>query len=381
MGYNIFQNSFTNPMGSNFGLGSSWSFPGNMNAGNQGNTFTNPTFNTGGGSSGGGSSSGGGMSKTGGSHSRNWSDQNSWDNSSSFSRSHDQALTDADQAMADAFLAQLLSGGTAEQKAEIQNRKNTQALIQSQLENYTTDRAFADAKGAMSQQLRQSLEKNMPAISRGAEGAGSSAGSMQALLSNDLATRAAEGAAALGAQQAQAYGGITANIDSTLERISQPMNLAEQTLVQALQAVKGPHSDSYSESSHQGGSQGHSEGYSDSEQYSFNPQWWYQGQGGGNSGGSGGGARYNAGGGSGGGGFRTAYPAVNPPGGGLDLGGYNYYSSGGGNSNGYNSGGNASPAPQASAPWLWSDGPTGTSSYDYAPGTITMTPTDYYFDN
>ena len=222
-----------------------------------------------------GGSGGGGMSQTGQSAGQNTSQQQSWNNSQQSSKSHDQALTDTNQAQADAFIQQLLSGGTEEQKREIANRNATQALIQSQLGNYTTTQAMADARGAMSQQLRQSLEKNMPAMARGVEGAGSSSGSMQALLANDLSTRAAESAATVGAQQAQAYAVTTANIDSVLERISQPMNLAESTLVGALGAVKGPHSDSESQGSSTGGSSGSSQGTNQSTSMGFNPEWWY----------------------------------------------------------------------------------------------------------
>lgn len=133
----------------------------------------------------------------------------------------------------------LSNGGTNQQKADITNRSNVQQIVQFLLQNYGKGNAISDAQALMAENLRQTLEANMPAISKSIEGAGTSASSMQGLLSQDLATRSAESAGALGAKQAVDYGQIAAALSSTLEKLSTPQNTVENTLVSALQALKG----------------------------------------------------------------------------------------------------------------------------------------------
>ena len=87
--------------------------------------------------------------------------------------------------------------------------------ISKQLSDYSKQSAFTDAAALMKQNLSASMEANKPAIQRAVEGAGTSAGSMQALLSQQLADKASTSAAALGAEQAKSYGQIAATLMNT----------------------------------------------------------------------------------------------------------------------------------------------------------------------
>lgn len=137
------------------------------------------------------------------------------------------------------LIQQLIGGGTqdlAQQKA--QRQQEIQAL-QGQRSGFTKEAALADAQGAMGAMLRRALESALPTLVRSAEGAGTSANSMRALMTNDLATRAAEQAAALGLQNIGTYGGLTANLSSVLERLINAQDPVSAALLQALNISKG----------------------------------------------------------------------------------------------------------------------------------------------
>jgi len=89
------------------------------------------------------------------------------------------------------------------------------AKIDSTLADYTKKAAFEDAAALIQQSLNKSMESQRPAITKAIEGAGTSASSMQALLSQKLASQASIDAGALGAEQAKAYGNISANLLGT----------------------------------------------------------------------------------------------------------------------------------------------------------------------
>lgn len=82
------------------------------------------------------------------------------------------------------------------------------------LADFSKKGAFTDAAALMQQNLNSAMEDNKPAIQRAIEGSGTSAGSMQALLSQQLADKASLSAGALGAEQAKAYGQISASLMS-----------------------------------------------------------------------------------------------------------------------------------------------------------------------
>ena len=137
------------------------------------------------------------------------------------------------------FIAQLMSGGTANQKGEIQKRNAMTQFVTNLLGLVSPQQANADAQGLMSLNLQQSMEKQMPALQKAIEGAGTSASSMQALLANRIAQDAALNASALGGEQQKAYAQSRAQLASLLEAFTRPQNTVENTLIQALGVLKG----------------------------------------------------------------------------------------------------------------------------------------------
>lgn len=79
----------------------------------------------------------------------------------------------------------------------------------------------------------------MPALQKAIEGAGTSASSMQALLANKIAQDTALNSAALGGEQQKAYAQSRAQLAALLEAFTRPQNTVENTLIQALNALKG----------------------------------------------------------------------------------------------------------------------------------------------
>lgn len=138
-----------------------------------------------------------------------------------------------------AMLTQLTNGGTPQQRAEIANRLRVQQLVEGLLTDVSTGQAMQDSEAAMAQQLRVALEKQMPTIQRAIEGAGTSASSMQALLSQKLATESAQATGAVGADQAKSYANNRSQLASVLEALTRPQNTVDSTAVQLINALKG----------------------------------------------------------------------------------------------------------------------------------------------
>jgi hypothetical protein len=135
-------------------------------------------------------------------------------------------------------LQQVNTGGTPDQK-RIQAERTTEiGRTRSISQDYSKQAAFKDAADLMAQNLRQSLERNMPAISKAIQGAGTSQSSMQGLLSQKLATESAQAAGTLGAQQAAQYGGISAQLQSVLEALTRKDNSAIESLLKGLDLFK-----------------------------------------------------------------------------------------------------------------------------------------------
>lgn len=136
------------------------------------------------------------------------------------------------------FIRQTAGGGTAEQRKQREERNTEIQRTRALGGDYTKRAAFEDAAALMAQNLRQSLEANMPAISKSIQGAGTSASSMQGLLSQKLATESAQAASALGAEQAKAYGGISANLQGVLELLTRIDPSIEGNLLKALELTR-----------------------------------------------------------------------------------------------------------------------------------------------
>lgn len=97
---------------------------------------------------------------------------------------------------------------------------DTLANLNSQLSGFTTGKAFSDAAGLMNQRAQIEREKNAPVIQKAMEGAGTSAGSMQALLAQRDASNTATAASALGAEQSKTYAAATSNILTALSTLA-----------------------------------------------------------------------------------------------------------------------------------------------------------------
>ena len=84
------------------------------------------------------------------------------------------------------LLTQLIGGGTKQQKKQAGERDAVTELVRNLLGEFSKQKAFEDAKGLMALNMQNSMQKNMPAIQKSIEGAGTSASSMQSLLSQNL---------------------------------------------------------------------------------------------------------------------------------------------------------------------------------------------------
>ncbi len=118
------------------------------------------------------------------------------------------------------------------------SQQQNKAVIEGLMGQYSKGNAFEDAKGLMALNLQNALETGNAAIARSIEGAGTSASSMQGLLTQKLAGDSALQASALGAQQAGQYGQILTNLVALLEKDDQSGQTL-QGLLNALNILKG----------------------------------------------------------------------------------------------------------------------------------------------
>lgn len=137
------------------------------------------------------------------------------------------------------LIAQLMGGGTQDMANQEAIRQTEINRTRAQQASYSKDAAFADAQGAMAAQLVAALQKTLPTITRGAEAAGTSQNSMRALLAQDAAGQAAEGAATVGLNAATQYGQISSALAGVLANMTQPNNAATKALLDALNIAKG----------------------------------------------------------------------------------------------------------------------------------------------
>lgn len=89
-------------------------------------------------------------------------------------------------------------------------------------DQYTKDAAFADAQGAMNAMLQQALAELLPGLTRAADGAGASASSLRALMTQQAGAEAAQRAAQLGLDAATNYGNISGNYSGIIEALTRP---------------------------------------------------------------------------------------------------------------------------------------------------------------
>ena len=136
------------------------------------------------------------------------------------------------------LINQLSSGGTDTMKKQATEKQAGIDLTKATLQDFTKSKAFGDAAALIQSSPDRALEAQKPAIQRAVEGAGTSASSMQALLSQKAAADASTQAGALAAEQAKSYGAITAQLLSTLNSSASQMDPAVQALIQALDLTK-----------------------------------------------------------------------------------------------------------------------------------------------
>jgi hypothetical protein len=137
-----------------------------------------------------------------------------------------------------ALIDQLKTGGTDVMKTQATNKQLGIDKTLASLGDYTKSKAFTDSLDLITASLNKSLEAQKPAIQRAVEGAGTSASSMQGLLSQRAATDASLQAGALGAEQAKAYGQITAQLLSGLNTATSQSDPAVAALIQALDLTR-----------------------------------------------------------------------------------------------------------------------------------------------
>lgn len=138
------------------------------------------------------------------------------------------------------LLAELLAGGTEEQRRREKERLELLQTLQAQAQDYSRETALADAEGLMQQVLRQALEQSMPSILQAQAGAGSSGDAITALLSQDLATRASQASATAGVGAVADYGNILAQLlGQQGSLVTDTSNSVTEALLQALAIDRG----------------------------------------------------------------------------------------------------------------------------------------------
>jgi len=128
-------------------------------------------------------------------------------------------------------------------------KAQTLTTLKNLLASYSPDSATKDAETAVNYALQKAMETNAPAIQRAVENAGTSGGSMSALLSQDLAARAAGEAATLGLQNKQVYGQTSTQLSNTLAQLANSKDPRIEQLIQALDLTKASSSSGSSTSS------------------------------------------------------------------------------------------------------------------------------------
>jgi hypothetical protein len=139
----------------------------------------------------------------------------------------------------EALIASLAGGGTSAQRGDRAARTQAVQRTAASQEDYSKNAAFADAQAAMQAQMRQALATLLPQLVRSAEASGTSQNALRALMTQQGAAQAAEGAAALGLKAAVDYGNVNSSLGSVLERLTTGADPAQQALIQALNVAKG----------------------------------------------------------------------------------------------------------------------------------------------
>ncbi len=142
-------------------------------------------------------------------------------------------------------LSGMLAGTDANTNLATQQKQESIGKYDQLLADYSKQGAFTDSAALMQQNLKTVMEANKPAIQRAMEGAGTSAGSMQALLSQQLSDKAALSAGALGAEQAKSYGQISAQLMGGRGQLTQGRDSSASDIVGIADLLKVSKGSSY----------------------------------------------------------------------------------------------------------------------------------------
>lgn len=137
------------------------------------------------------------------------------------------------------LIKELMAGGSESAKAMRAARIAEVSNVQGLRQQYSPEQAAIDAQISMDSALRKSLEESKPGIDRAAEGAGTSANSLRALLLQNEASKAAEVSAALGLKTKENFGGIATGLSQTLEALTRGDDTNAKLLIDAIAASKG----------------------------------------------------------------------------------------------------------------------------------------------
>lgn len=148
-------------------------------------------------------------------------------------------MTDESLAALDKLIKQLEGGGTDNMLQDRAARLKAIQDAQYQQQGYSKAAAMSDARGAMDAETARALNQILPSITRSAEGAGTSKNSMRALMTQNAASNAAQGAATIGIKAAADYGQVSNGISAILAQLVAMKDPAADALLAALNISKG----------------------------------------------------------------------------------------------------------------------------------------------
>ena len=110
-------------------------------------------------------------------------------------------------------------GGQSTEQGQLALDEAIKRLLDS-LAQYSPQAAKADAQGAVNLEVAKHQQDILPQLARATEAAGTSGGSMQALLANQTLAESAQRGAAVGADLAARYGAVSAAILGDTAQVS-----------------------------------------------------------------------------------------------------------------------------------------------------------------
>lgn len=125
-------------------------------------------------------------------------------------------MSAAGRSALDQLLAQLLAGGTEEQRQNLEASLIEQQAQEGLRASFSTERAIELSEGLVQQSIERAMQAALPQLALSAEGAGSSGDALTALLTNQVSRSASVDAAALAAGQVTDFGSLQTQLSGTL---------------------------------------------------------------------------------------------------------------------------------------------------------------------